>query len=433
MTGSTRGMRDKIMMNFKKTGAIFMALFLLLGCAGAAYALPPVEERDYCVRLYGEVDGSTWPMTGALVGINYDEDIHYIATNSIITNTTGEMEDKCFWYVGDMTDAEGNLTTDFILCTLDYIHSAGTIAVYTTSYSAASQYVDELCPRADMSPLQEGDTLTMLYTSAEAPYPAGKWDSRSNVKVSGCDAEVQIIVMDYQIETSFMDGGLLYTEDDECVGMVTALYDEDEDTLYLDAACGFGDIASYLDAEGASYTYDKTSGSILRIVGIVAGIAVVIGIVILVRKKKEEAVPVSDVKFVPEMMTPQPAPAPEPAAVPQPAAPQSQSQPQSVLPVGSLKGLSGVYRNEVFQLSNPLIRVGRDPQTNQIILPSDAVGVSREHCYLMRTENGWSLTDISSNGTLLNGVRITKNQSYALKVGDQIQIGDPPHVFLVSQ
>jgi pSer/pThr/pTyr-binding forkhead associated (FHA) protein len=52
---------------------------------------------------------------------------------------------------------------------------------------------------------------------------------------------------------------------------------------------------------------------------------------------------------------------------------------------------------------------------------------SRNHCTILKTPEGWLLMDLqSSNGTILNGVRITESP---LKSGDVIRIGNAEMTF----
>jgi pSer/pThr/pTyr-binding forkhead associated (FHA) protein len=52
---------------------------------------------------------------------------------------------------------------------------------------------------------------------------------------------------------------------------------------------------------------------------------------------------------------------------------------------------------------------------------------SRNHCTILKTPEGWLLMDLqSSNGTILNGVRITESP---LKTGDVIRIGNAELAF----
>ncbi len=72
-----------------------------------------------------------------------------------------------------------------------------------------------------------------------------------------------------------------------------------------------------------------------------------------------------------------------------------------------------------FELIRPEIIIGRDPNVD-LSLPSPSV--SRRHARLTRDGNGYSLEDLgSSNGTFLNGERLTGRQS--LHSGDQIRLG----------
>ena len=107
--------------------------------------------------------------------------------------------------------------------------------------------------------------------------------------------------------------------------------------------------------------------------------------------------------------------------------------PQSAPAISALRGTQGVYAGETIPLKTGYaMKIGRDPQQNQLILPSDAVGVSREHCSLVCSGGGWALVDHSSAGTQLNGVQIQRNVSYPLKPGDTISIGTPANSFVVS-
>lgn len=52
---------------------------------------------------------------------------------------------------------------------------------------------------------------------------------------------------------------------------------------------------------------------------------------------------------------------------------------------------------------------------------------SRNHCTILKTPEGWLLMDLqSSNGTILNGTRITESP---LKTGDTIRIGNAELLF----
>jgi hypothetical protein len=74
---------------------------------------------------------------------------------------------------------------------------------------------------------------------------------------------------------------------------------------------------------------------------------------------------------------------------------------------------------QVYEFDQPVIRIGRGESMDVLI---DNVSVSRRQAE-MREENGaWMLRDLgSSNGTFLNGHRLTADQ--ALRPGDEISFG----------
>ena len=84
-----------------------------------------------------------------------------------------------------------------------------------------------------------------------------------------------------------------------------------------------------------------------------------------------------------------------------------------------LVGLSGPYAGQVFDLSSPVVSIGREPGKD-VQLANDST-VSRNHASI-RNENGvFTVHDEgSSNGTAVNGMRIT---SQPLAPGDTVQFG----------
>ncbi len=87
--------------------------------------------------------------------------------------------------------------------------------------------------------------------------------------------------------------------------------------------------------------------------------------------------------------------------------------------------LQGSDKGRRFELPDAGVLIGRDSRQ----LPIDDNTVSRRHAELQpRTGGDWILKDLgSSNGTYVNGVRV--NQTYNLKLGDQIRVGRTLLVF----
>lgn len=120
------------------------------------------------------------------------------------------------------------------------------------------------------------------------------------------------------------------------------------------------------------------------------------------------------------------------AGVPGPGAPEmapvqpyTQAMPQGGFPAavggaGSLLvGQDGVYAGQVFPVAGPNVTIGRDPG-NSIALVADST-VSRRHAHLVDEGGTYVLYDDgSSNGTFVNGARISVQQ---LAPGDIINFG----------
>jgi pilus assembly protein CpaF len=81
-------------------------------------------------------------------------------------------------------------------------------------------------------------------------------------------------------------------------------------------------------------------------------------------------------------------------------------------------GSDGQVQERVFEASP--VRIGRDPNANEIVLDSPAV--SRQHARVFFNDEEVSLIDASVNGTLINGAPI---DSYVmLRSGDDVILGD---------
>ncbi len=68
--------------------------------------------------------------------------------------------------------------------------------------------------------------------------------------------------------------------------------------------------------------------------------------------------------------------------------------------------------------------IGRDADSD---LVTAGMEVSRRHAVLRQSDRGYMLTDVSRNGTFVNGVRV--NRSRVLRVGDVVRIGDEEFQF----
>jgi hypothetical protein len=87
----------------------------------------------------------------------------------------------------------------------------------------------------------------------------------------------------------------------------------------------------------------------------------------------------------------------------------------------TLKTVQGLNPGTEYKLRDDRIAIGRNEQC-QVTIPDEFV--SREHAIIESQGGRFTLTDVSSNGTLLNGSQMTQNMAYSLESGYRIQIGD---------
>ena len=80
---------------------------------------------------------------------------------------------------------------------------------------------------------------------------------------------------------------------------------------------------------------------------------------------------------------------------------------------------TGLEEGELYPLiENREIILGRSPTNNIFIRDKN---VSREHCQIVVTSEGYKLTDLqSTNGTFVNGIRETES---VLQKNDEIRMG----------
>ena len=75
-----------------------------------------------------------------------------------------------------------------------------------------------------------------------------------------------------------------------------------------------------------------------------------------------------------------------------------------------------------------LFTIGRDP-TNDLVI--DEGSVSRVHCFLSQTAEGWSVQDAGSvNGIVVNGRRLKDREQAPISPGESIWIGHHELVFV---
>lgn len=99
-----------------------------------------------------------------------------------------------------------------------------------------------------------------------------------------------------------------------------------------------------------------------------------------------------------------------------------------------LVGEAGFFKGRRFAVDRPM-RIGRDPEKNDLVFGADTAGVSGVHCIVTPVEGGVSLTDLGSSygTTLRDGTKLTPKVSVVLKDGDSFSMGSAKQVFRIEK
>lgn len=109
-------------------------------------------------------------------------------------------------------------------------------------------------------------------------------------------------------------------------------------------------------------------------------------------------------------------------------------------PVGKqavLRGVTGKYAGQRFDLLGGKVILGRDPTRCNIVFDQNTPGISGQHCQVIYdgNEDCFLITDLgSSYGTFLgNGKKLTANVAEKLSAGDTFYLCDNANRFVVSK
>lgn len=102
-----------------------------------------------------------------------------------------------------------------------------------------------------------------------------------------------------------------------------------------------------------------------------------------------------------------------------------------------LRGVTGKYAGQSFDLLKSRLVIGRDPATCNIVFDKNTPGISGRHCQVMydSSEDCFLLTDLgSSYGTFLgNGKKLNANAAEKLSAGDTFYLCDNANRFAVGK
>ncbi len=153
-----------------------------------------------------------------------------------------------------------------------------------------------------------------------------------------------------------------------------------------------------------------------------AAIAAVAAAVLLLKKKKPAA----------------PAGPSAPQSPVPPTAPAQGARPQARPAIAGdsglrIQGVSGSFAGRRIAIPRQL-RIGRDPQRNDLVYPAGSQGISGVHCVLLVEGNTVYLKDLGSTyGTYVSGRRLAANETVALRAGDRFCLGSESETFQIAQ
>ncbi len=146
-----------------------------------------------------------------------------------------------------------------------------------------------------------------------------------------------------------------------------------------------------------------------------------------------QAMPAGPVPGMAPGMAPGAAPGVPPGMVARPA-PAPQQRPMGGSPV--LRGVSGKYAGEKFDLAGKKITIGRDAQRCNLVFGADVPGISAAHCslYFEPGQGLFFLEDLgSSYGTFLgNDSKVSPNVPVRLNPGEGFYLANAANKFIVG-
>lgn len=173
-------------------------------------------------------------------------------------------------------------------------------------------------------------------------------------------------------------------------------------------------------------------GTSFLLIGVIAVAAVAIVAAILLKKKRDDVVPPAPPVTPPAPITP-----PPPSYIP-PTSPASSVKPQAQPAIANdtglrIQGVSGSFAGRRIAIPRQL-RVGRDPQRNDLVYPAGTQGISGVHCVLLVEGGTVYLKDLGSTyGTFVGGRRLAANETVSLRVGDRFSLGSDSETFQIAQ
>lgn len=410
----------------------------LAGCAKDGGEIAK-ENRNGLARVL--VEGFESYYVGTAFGVGeVGEDAEYFVTNIHVVFPEG-YEAIHVWLMknsGGWDSAYGMPEpTQLVKCEIVYFDPSGVpdIAILKPVETIPGRVALPLLDEKDE--VEAGDTVYALgYPSASDAIESETYGNKlvagvedvtmtsgivSRLTESKALGDIDVIQHDARISGG-NSGGPLLDSRGAVVGVNTWHINENDAAVSIDISY----VRDILDDE--DIYYETYSGTNWMVIGIVAGIVVLIAIVavviVIVSSKNKQPAP-APMPVQPSYNGPVSGPSYAPTAHTAPAAPDD-GRPR-------LQCRAGAFAGKRFSLENS-VRIGRDPSKNDLVFPANTQGVSGVHCVLMVDRGTVWLKDLGSTyGTYVgNGRRLAANEAVQLQIGDQFWLGSENERFVIA-
>ena len=415
------------------------AVFGIFGLVGGG-SIEPYEARQGVVLVYaiatvynedGSVEQTGGTGTGWAVG-KPGEPVQYIVTN-------GHVVEAAYTYPRMYSNVEGSVQVYYSAAENDFAQAE--VVYYSPQTEKDIAILKLPTPTDKRVPLRlrESDSVKMSETAYALGYP-GDSSSRQTLPTYDLDdvtitkgiisnrvttnwATYEAFQMDVSIAPG-NSGGPLVDEDGHVIGINASGAVDGETGLFLgmNYAIVIDELTKILDQERIVYTMAGAlswAPNWFAYVFLPIGIlALVGGIAMLAKSTQKGGAALAAVGI----------------------GGRQKSVAKGHGPVGKcavLRGVTGKYAGQKFDLLKGKVVIGRDPATCNIVFDKNTPGISGRHCQVVydANEDCFLITDLgSSYGTFLgNGKKLTANVAEKLSAGDTFYLCDNANRFVVTK
>ncbi len=97
-----------------------------------------------------------------------------------------------------------------------------------------------------------------------------------------------------------------------------------------------------------------------------------------------------------------------------------------------LRGEKGCFQGMTMPIHRFPSKIGRDTTQCKVQFPEGTEGVSRVHCTINNSNDGYTVVDSSTYGTFVNGQKIAANTPVRINNGDYIALGSSQQILRVT-